>query len=1233
MMRTLRRLILLLPLLMAAVVAHAQSCGFVPSAYPLYGYGLIVGNNTRVSNVPGGGSWNAVSTGTYTYSGINPNSGVVENALPTMPVIQPPWPTFTATNTVNLNSGTLNSQTIGTLNVTGNATIRGNFQINNLNVSANRTLTIAGGDVFVNNLSLGNGVSIVTTGQSRIFVNNSLIAGNNVTLNGGGSAAGLQFYFYDGASLTASNNLDITGLIYGGNAALNFGQNAVVTGAVVTAGTLTFGNGTDIIYDSTTQGQIGQITTCAGLIVDYRFEETSWSGANGEVIDSSGRGLNGRRLPAGAAAVQPVALPAGSVPTIAQSVAAQGLGFTVNGDFCRAASFDGSGVVEAGSSPLFDLTTQHSAMGWIYPTAQPGGGNLYSILSNDQNYEFHLDQNRKLYWWWGPNFRSNASVPLNQWTHIAITYALGQQRIYINGQLDPNSNNQTGTLNPNPCNFYVGGDVATGTCALLNARNYRGLIDEVKVFNTTLDQATIQNYMRQGRACVPPARFLISVVPVSDCAKEVTITAVDVSNNPITAYDGTIVLTTSTNHGDWSLKAGNGLFSSGLADSGKGRYSFRPISGDTGSVTLLLSNSRSETLTFNVVDSVSPPSSTNSGSQVFNPCYFNCVEKNTYVPDPAVGTGRLFTKLVGDTFQTDVVALNGIGLPNQNFNQQVRFELVDASDGAKSCDGGGVAANAWPSASGVTVGGSATPYAFTFSPAGDKGRKVLSNVLSSRAYSNLRCRITNVSTGKQSCSTDNFAIRPKTLVLTPTDSGGAAIGAGSVTAAGTDFNLSATAVANYTGTPKILADKARVSILPYTCQYSSPESVAPCGLQGAFSTDVTSGPDVIGKKNAAGSGFRFNEVGNAAIDVLGVYDDDFTTVDGGVDCRTGASAYANTFDAATGKYGCYFGNALASNLGRVKPGRFGISGANVTSTCTANGFSYMNQPLDISFMLRSLTSDGVIVTQNFDDRYIASLPAGYGIATLKAEHLDGAALVDSVARVTHPRLGTSPQAGRILKSSGSPAPAEGWELGSLSGGAVALSGALYGKAATPPLSTGALKDNDLPKNAVQFGMSVASASDAVPVNPATIGAALGVYYGRLWLNGAYGGEFLSLPIPVQTQFWTAAGWQKNLLDNCTQLTVPTSANGGLKFGPQTAGNQLAAGETVASMSGTPQGKMVNGDPGLRLSAPGAGNFGYVDIVGSQLGSPAWLPPSSDVRACFGVCGQRRSPVIYQRERY
>jgi len=86
------------------------------------------------------------------------------------------------------------------------------------------------------------------------------------------------------------------------------------------------------------------------------------------------------------------------------------------------------------------------------------------------------------------------------------------------------------------------------------------------------------------------------------------------------------------------------------------------------------------------------------------------------------------------------------------------------------------------------------------------------------------------------------------------------------------------------------------------------------------------------------------------------------------------------------------------------------------------------------------------------------------------------------------------------------------------------------------------------------------------------------------------------------------------------------------FAAQTTRNQLAAGETVATMGGTPAGRLVNGDALLSLSAPGAGNFGYVDIIASKLNAPAWLLQPGDVRACFGACGPR-APIIYSRERY
>ncbi len=138
--------------------------------------------------------------------------------------------------------------------------------------------------------------------------------------------------------------------------------------------------------------------------------------------------------------------------------------------------------------------------------------------------------------------------------------------------------------------------------------------------------------------------------------------------------------------------------------------------------------------------------------------------------------------------------------------------------------------------------------------------------------------------------------------------------------------------------------------------------------------------------------------------------------------------------------------------------------------------------------------------------------------------------------------------------------------------------------------------------------------------------------GAFRLRNAYGSEFLKLPVPAYAETWTAAGWTRNTADSCTQLTVPTAANGGLVFSAQTPRNQLAAGETTATMGGSPAGRLVNGDALLSLSAPGQGNHGYVDLIASKLNIPAWLVSPTDARACFGACGPR-SPIIYSRERY
>lgn len=234
----------------------------------------------------------------------------------------------------------------------------------------------------------------------------------------------------------------------------------------------------------------------------YRLDGAAGSlnGTAGEVFDSGGTGLHGFRRVITTSTTANLVVPN---PTI------HGQDTAVSGQFCNAAQFDGGAVLQVPASPQFDYTQEFSASAWIYPTAAPSGGGLYSVLSNDQNYEFHLNSSRRLNWWWGGGVReltSNAQIPLNRWTHVAITFrsvaGSARQRIYINGVLDTSVNNWQGTLNANGCNFYIGGDVSTGSgCGLIADRAFRGMIDEVKLYNYELTAVEVNNDRIIGRNC------------------------------------------------------------------------------------------------------------------------------------------------------------------------------------------------------------------------------------------------------------------------------------------------------------------------------------------------------------------------------------------------------------------------------------------------------------------------------------------------------------------------------------------------------------------------------------------------------------------------------------------------------------------------------------------------------------------------------------------------------------
>lgn len=246
--------------------------------------------------------------------------------------------------------------------------------------------------------------------------------------------------------------------------------------------------------------------------------------------------------------------------------------------------------------------------------------------------------------------------------------------------------------------------------------------------------------------------------------------------------------------------------------------------------------------------------------------------------------------------------------------------------------------------------------------------------------------------------------------------------------------------------------------------------------------------------------------------------------------------------------------------------------AAVSEGCVSGGFTYSGQPVTLELTARDLVDN---VTVN------------YAAAT---------GLSRSVSLAASPALGSFSPAS---------VPAASF-AGGIANATPAFS---FTTSATPPTTiTVGGQDAD--------GVQLAAAADL------TKKQTVAVRSGRLHLANAYGSEFLPLAMPAKVQYWTAGGWLVNVNDTCTILLTPTNANGGLS-------NALSAQTTASLLS-----PVAAGDARLRLTAPGAGNRGVVDVSGNILrASNTWLTlPVPAARACFGACGPR-SPVIYQREAY
>ncbi len=136
---------------------------------------------------------------------------------------------------------------------------------------------------------------------------------------------------------------------------------------------------------------------------------------------------------------------------------------------------------------------------WINPAAY--NTNLSTILTKGDDFAIYLNSAGNIQWQYlGSQLTSSTAIPLNQWTHIALTFKDGEQYIYINGT-SVASASVSGVLTDLDEDIYVAADLNNATNSLYSDRYFQGTIDELRVYRIAQNSSAISTDMDVLHPC------------------------------------------------------------------------------------------------------------------------------------------------------------------------------------------------------------------------------------------------------------------------------------------------------------------------------------------------------------------------------------------------------------------------------------------------------------------------------------------------------------------------------------------------------------------------------------------------------------------------------------------------------------------------------------------------------------------------------------------------------------
>lgn len=1075
------------------------------------------------------------------------------------------------------------------------------FYIDQLTMGYKSSLRLAPGDYWVRKLTTGDlsQIQVLGSGLVRLFISDDWSLASSALINSPAiNAAGApsNFYVFSYGSVTLNNQATLSGYVYsanakGSNEAINLGSASYVFGAL-SGENIRLGTDSKVSY-----------VAPASLVLSWQMNEGAWNGVAAEVQDRSGNGLNGRAYGGATTQISAPALPADS----------WGYGT------CRYGSFSAGSrqYLQVADANLLDLSSFTVSV-WVNPPSWPSSG-LMSILSKDENFEFHLKPTGVVNWWWQDsngarevNSSNNSAgrAPLNTWTHVAIRFEPGRQTLFINGVANASASETRAPLN-NSDPLQVGADQG------YDGRYFNGSLDEVRVYKGVLSDAEVLALATERPASCPVAQVdhyeLAYASNQALTCNPLAVTVRACANSTCSSlYGGSAAVTMSASAGNWS--------SNSLAFTGNVGVNYQLTM--AGSATLGISSASPAAV--NPLQCVVGGVSSSTCAVTFSDSGFifdvpnmlsgkptsaslQAVKKSDSsqkcVPGFAAGKRNvLFSRTyVSPGTGTEPVLVNGASVTNNttvelNFDASalaplaVRYDDAGALNLSASFTGSGLEA-------GLLMTGS-DPFV---------ARPVGYCVFSDSANSD--CVSGDASCSKMMAAGDPFRLGIK-AVAWETDGD-------------TDFCTGNTKTRNYL--------QAGISL--------GSNLVAPAG--GVAGTLAVASVDLV----ASDSGEKV--LSNQTISEVGV----FTLT------ATSPGTYLNGPPVGDSNGDGLLDQVSASvNIGRFYPASLDVSGSASLAPSCANAdplksFSYQGQPMSFAnaqeplLTVAGLNRSGGL-TSNYDrGNFWKLVPPGREAY----RSVTGKSTLDAPGRLLTGGVASLTQSGA---DNGDGARSYRW-----TGEVLTYSPALL------PLT------DDLPFTAaIRQGFTAASLTDAdgacylqghsscqsfsfdfTSLAGSLVTPGSEVRLGRLRIDNANGSELQPLSLPLRLESWqgtVSGGFQLEERDACTSAIL----GGASPLLSNFTGN-LAAGESTAVLLAPPSSPSAGaGVGGINLSAPGSGNDGSAlvslpALAGcGQLGVsqclPVWLwydwhgsgRELPQGLATFGIY-KGSKPVIFRRELY